>query len=88
MSMNNSGMDNTHMEKARESQERVERIAKTTNKSSFMSLGDKNIKLISEELQNASSGNKKYQPILGDSSNIDDSYLNDDSIPAEIFSLI
>ena len=37
------------MDKARESIERADRIAKTTNKSSFMHLGEKNPKLMSEE---------------------------------------
>lgn len=37
------------MEKARDEIERSERIARNTNKSSFMSLGDKQPKLISEE---------------------------------------
>jgi hypothetical protein len=37
------------MEKARENVERTERIAKTTNKGSFMSLGEKQHKLVSEE---------------------------------------
>jgi hypothetical protein len=38
----------SEMDKARENIQRAERIAKTTNKSSFMSLGDKNPKLLSE----------------------------------------
>ena len=37
------------MEKARDDVERAERIARTTNKSSFMSLGDKVPRLVSEE---------------------------------------
>ena len=37
------------MEKARENIERAERIAKTTNKSSFMSLGEKQPQLMSED---------------------------------------
>jgi len=43
--MNNDG----GMDIARENIERAERIAKTTSKSSFMSLGDKKPKLVSEE---------------------------------------
>jgi hypothetical protein len=49
----NAGSPGSHngaaLEKARDDFERAERIARTTNKSSFMSLGDKQPKLYSEE---------------------------------------
>eukprot|EP00350_Pseudokeronopsis_sp_OXSARD2_P011649 CAMPEP_0170546062 /NCGR_PEP_ID=MMETSP0211-20121228/4428_1 /TAXON_ID=311385 /ORGANISM="Pseudokeronopsis sp., Strain OXSARD2" /LENGTH=66 /DNA_ID=CAMNT_0010850311 /DNA_START=525 /DNA_END=725 /DNA_ORIENTATION=+ len=49
--LNASGYANVEggMERARDSIEKMERIAKTTNKSSFMNLGDKPGKLVSEE---------------------------------------
>ena len=42
---------NEALEKARDDIERADRIAKSTNKSSFMVLGEKQPKLISEEVQ-------------------------------------
>jgi hypothetical protein len=39
------------LDKARDDIERADRIAKSTNKSSFMALGDKQPKLLSEEVQ-------------------------------------
>jgi hypothetical protein len=39
------------LDKARDDIERADRIAKSTNKSSFMDLGDKQPKLLSEEVQ-------------------------------------
>ncbi len=77
----------SEMDKARENIQRAERIAKTTNKSSFMNLGENGPKLLSE------SGTNYSQSKGGDkqsykSSNMDESYLNDDTVPAEIFSLI
>ena len=39
------------MDKARDDIERADRIAKSTNKSNFMALGDKQPKLVSEEVQ-------------------------------------
>ena len=55
-SLNNTGLssilDNNNInqiEKAKDGLERMERIAKTTNKSSFMNLGENKHKLISEE---------------------------------------
>lgn len=38
------------LDKARDDIERADRIARSTNKSSFMNLGDKQPKLISEEI--------------------------------------
>ena len=38
------------MDKARDDIERADRLARTTNKSSFMSLGEKQPKLVSEEI--------------------------------------
>lgn len=38
------------LDKARDDIERADRIAKSTNKSSFMALGDKQPKLLSEEV--------------------------------------
>jgi hypothetical protein len=76
------------MEKARDSIERAERIAKTTNKSSFMNLGDKGPKLVSEEGSVVSGGRRSGGGIKSSFSNCDDTYLTDDSIPPEIFLLI
>eukprot|EP00347_Sterkiella_histriomuscorum_P013860 403363090 len=82
------------MERARDDIERADRIARTTNKSSFMGLGDKQPRLVSEEhLLNSGSrsnathsgGRNVADPYRA---MIDDSYLNDDSIPAEIFQMI
>ena len=39
------------MERARDDLERSERLVRNTNKSSFMNLGDKQPKLVSEELR-------------------------------------
>jgi hypothetical protein len=75
------------MEKARDAFERFERIAKTTNKSSFMHLSENKPKLISEEgasFLGRNSGNVT-DPFK---QNADDAYLNDDTVPAEIFGLI
>jgi hypothetical protein len=41
------------MDKARDDIERIERIARTTNNSQFMNLGEKRPKLVSEELMNS-----------------------------------
>lgn len=78
-----------YMDHAREDIERAERIARTTNKSSFMGLGEKQPRLVSEEhlISGQSNG---YPRNVEDPyrAMVDDSYLNDDSIPAEIFNLI
>lgn len=39
------------MDKARDDIERADRIAKSSNKSSFMALGEKQPKLVSEDFQ-------------------------------------
>jgi hypothetical protein len=44
------------LEKSRDDIERADRIAKSTNKSSFMSLGDKPPKLVSEDMQQKAYG--------------------------------
>ena len=77
------------LDKARDDIERADRIARSTNKSSFMALGDKQPKLISEEVQakNYGTGGPKTM-VSEDKHNADDAYLNDDSLPPEIFNVI
>lgn len=74
------------LEKAKEDIERADRIAKlTVNKTAFMPLGDKQPKLVSEE------GTYNIQKNVVDpwaNQSRDDSYLTDDSIPADVFTLI
>ena len=79
------------MDRAREDIERADRIARTTNKSSFMGLGDKQPRLVSEEhLVTPGSSQHNYNRNVEDPyrAMVDDSYLSDDSIPAEVFQLI
>ncbi|CDW91378.1 UNKNOWN [Stylonychia lemnae] len=82
-----------YMERAREDIERADRIARQTNKSSFMGLGDKQPRLISEEHLISATQSQLSGGIPRNVENpyramVDDQYLNDDSIPAEIFNLI
>ena len=49
-------MNEDAMERARDDLERSERLVRNTNKSSFMNLGDKQPKLVSEELRSLQSG--------------------------------
>ena len=55
------------MDRARDNIERAERIGKTTNKSSFMSLGEKNPKLVSEEGSHAGAGKRDKRQNVVDS---------------------
>jgi hypothetical protein len=48
---NNQADQAAALDKARDDIERADRIAKSTNKSSFMALGEKQPKLVSEEIQ-------------------------------------
>jgi hypothetical protein len=77
------------LDKAKDGIERADRIAKTTNKGSFMNLGDNKVVLVSEDI-NLTSSKHNYQRSAaeGQRSSFDDSYLNDDTVPAEIFGLI
>jgi hypothetical protein len=78
------------LDKARDDIERADRIAKSTNKSSFMALGEKQPKLISEEVQaknyGAAPAGKNTED--GNKQGMDDAYLRDDSLPPEIFTII
>jgi hypothetical protein len=87
------------MDKARDDIERAERIARTTNKSSFMSLGEKQPRLVSEEhvhqpgglyFNNTLRSGKAGTITVEDSykAQQDDTYLKDDSLPSEIFNVI
>ncbi len=81
------------MDKARDDIERAERIAKTTNKSSFMALGEKQPKLLSEEVQaknyGTTPGNNAVKTEATErQAGLDDAYLRDDSLPTEVFSVI
>lgn len=82
------------LDKARDDIERADRIAKSTNKSSFMALGEKQPKLLSEEVQaknyGTTPGNNpvKNENLEQRQAGLDDAYLRDDSLPTEIFSVI
>ncbi|TNV79973.1 hypothetical protein FGO68_gene1178 [Halteria grandinella] len=80
------------LDKARDDIERADRIAKSTTKSSFMALGDKQPKLLSEDVQAkqyGTGGPKTLSNIDGGSSKGgDDAYLRDESLPPEIFNII
>ncbi len=80
------------LDKARDDIERAERIAKTTNKSSFMQLGEKQPKLMSEEMQaknyGTQAGTKATPAEDANKQPMDDAYLRDDSLPTEIFTVI
>lgn len=73
------------MDRARDDIERAGRIARTTNKSSFMGLGEKQPRLVSEEYL-MSSGQRTVQDPYR--SMLENNYISDDSIPSEIFTLI
>lgn len=75
------------MDRARDDIERAERIARSTTKSSFMALGETQPKLISEE--QVSFNGKRGSPARSGFTGIgDDTYLNDSSVPAEVFQII
>jgi chromosome segregation ATPase len=80
------------LDKARDDIERADRIARSTTKSSFMNLGDKQPKLLSEDIQAknyGTGGPKTLSNMEGNSkSGLDDAYLRDDSLPPEIFNII
>jgi len=81
------------LDKARDDIERAERIAKSTNRSSFMALGDKQPKLLSEEVQakhyGTTPGNNAVKNEATErQAGLDDAYLRDDSLPTEVFSVI
>ena len=98
-SVANNGGDGTPAEqaaaldKARDDIERADRIAKSTTKSSFMALGDKQPKLLSEDVQAKQYGTGGPKTIsnldgAGSSKGGDDAYLRDESLPPEIFNII
>jgi hypothetical protein len=81
------------LDKARDDIERSERIAKSTNKSSFMALGEKQPKLLSEDVQakkyGTTPGNNAVKTEVNErQAGLDDAYLRDDSLPTEVFSVI
>lgn len=80
------------LDKARDDIERADRIARSTTKSSFMNLGDKQPKLLSEDIQAknyGTGGPKTLSNMEGNSkTGLDDAYLRDDSLPPEIFNII
>jgi chromosome segregation ATPase len=80
------------LDKARDDIERADRIARSTTKSSFMNLGDKQPKLLSEDIQAknyGTGGPKTLSNVEGNSkTGLDDAYLRDDSLPPEIFNII
>lgn len=81
------------LDKARDDIERAERIAKSTNRSSFMALGEKQPKLLSEEVQakqyGTTPGNNAIKTEATErQAGLDDAYLRDDSLPTEVFSVI
>ena len=83
-------MNEDAMERARDDLERSERLVRNTNKSSFMNLGEKQPKLVSEELRSLQSGGlqgNKWNN-ADRSGTVDDTYIFDESIPAEIFPCI
>lgn len=90
--MNDYIGDGDAMERAREDIERADRIARVTNKSSFMGLSEKQQRLVSEEhlIPSGSSGARLGMRNVEDPyrAMIDDTYLQDESIPAEVFQLI
>lgn len=73
------------LEKAKNDFEKAERLARTTNKSTFMNLGDKQLGLVSEERPSSKKRYPVEDPIRATS---DDFYISDDSIPSEMFMLI
>ena len=82
-------MNEEAMEKARDELERSERIARNTNKSSFMSLGEKQPKLVSEEPRNNLANRwNNVDNFNTKTGSIEDSYIFDETIPAEIFPCI
>lgn len=81
------------LDKARDDIERADRIARSTNKSSFMALGEKQPKLISEDMQAKNYG--AGQPgggtktmSIDEKGGMDDAYLRDETLPPEIFNII
>lgn len=80
------------LDKARDDIERADRIAKSTTKSSFMALGDKQPKLLSEDVQAKQYGTGGPKTVsnldAGSSKGGDDAYLRDESLPPEIFNII
>mmetsp|Transcript_30532 Transcript_30532/g.22642 ORF Transcript_30532/g.22642 Transcript_30532/m.22642 type:complete len:242 (-) Transcript_30532:225-950(-) len=87
--LNSSGMGilagEQAMEKARESLEKVDRIARTTsNKSSFMNLGEKSGKLVSDD----SLPKQSKAGYLRSHQQLDETYVSDDTVPGDIFPLV
>lgn len=90
------------MQKAAEESQRNERVAMGTNRSTFLHLGEKKTKLVSESESSllrrqklagpgaagkASYGDKP-EPYMTDSQRKDQIYIADESVPAQIFPLI
>jgi chromosome segregation ATPase len=83
------------LDKARDDIERADRIARSTAKSSFMALGDKQPKLLSEDVQAKNYGTQQGPKTISNldagskkAGNADDAYLRDESLPPEIFNII
>ena len=75
------------LDKARDEIERADRIARSTNKSSFMHLGEKQPNLVSE-VPHQLLGPRSINDDPYRANQLDDTYLRDDTIPAEIYTLI
>lgn len=90
------------MQKAAEEAQRNERIALGTNRSTFLHLGEKKTKLVSESESSLLRRNKpttahssssrmssgRPQQVMSESQRRDQVYISDESVPAQIFPLI
>jgi len=91
------------MQKAAEESQRNERIAMGTNRSTFLNLGEKQTKLVSESessllkrqktkgpgaASGRSGGSQKPTPFMTETQRKDQVYISDESVPAQIFPLI
>ena len=89
------------MQKASEESQRNERIALGTNRSTFLHLGEKKTKLVSESESSLLRRNKpttahsssrmssgRPQAYMNEAQKKDQVYISDESVPAQIFPLI
>lgn len=89
------------MRKAAEESQRNERIAQGTNRSTFLHLGEKKTKLVSESessllkrqktIQVGASSQRqsnKPEPYMTEQQRRDQIYINDESVPSQIFPLV
>jgi len=76
------------LDRARDDIERVERIAKSTTKSSFMALGETQPKLVSEGHNLNLGGRSKKSSPYKSSNHGDGSFENDQTVPPEVYALI